>query len=190
MSENSNAPEVVYKDVPGFPGYRVGDDGSVWSCRTFHNTLSTEWHRLIPEVLPSGRLRVRLCRNGKPHKRFIHRLILETFIGACPPGHECAHDNGVKTDNRLVNLAWKTPEQNAADRDRHGTTARGEKNGFSKLTASQVLEIRASRGKITQQMLGQKFGISRKHVQRIQYREVWAHFDEKAPDGEPSGASG
>jgi hypothetical protein len=25
-------PPVEYRDVPGFPGYRVGTDGSVWSC--------------------------------------------------------------------------------------------------------------------------------------------------------------
>ncbi len=28
MSEQSIIPQVVYKSIPGFIGYRVGDDGS------------------------------------------------------------------------------------------------------------------------------------------------------------------
>src|SRR5215472_269740 len=38
MSEQStSAPsdgqsQVDYRDIPGFPGYRVGDDGSIWSA--------------------------------------------------------------------------------------------------------------------------------------------------------------
>ena len=28
---NNAVAQVEYRDVPGWPGYRVGDDGSVWS---------------------------------------------------------------------------------------------------------------------------------------------------------------
>ena len=32
MHDQSITTPVVYKDIPGFPGYRAGDDGSIWSC--------------------------------------------------------------------------------------------------------------------------------------------------------------
>lgn len=52
--------------------------------------------------------------------RLLHRLILETFVGPCPPGMQCCHYNDIKTDNRLENLRWDTPEANMRDALRNG----------------------------------------------------------------------
>lgn len=37
---------------------------------------------------------------------YVHQIVAETFIGRCPPGHKLVHLNGIKHDNRLVNLAY------------------------------------------------------------------------------------
>lgn len=51
---------------------------------------------------------------------FVHRLVLEAFVGPCPEGMEGCHDNGDSLDNRLENLYWGTRSQNNMDRVRHG----------------------------------------------------------------------
>lgn len=49
-----------------------------------------------------------------PHS-YVHRLVLEAFVGPCPPGMEACHWNGIPGDNRLHNLRWDTPSANNAD---------------------------------------------------------------------------
>jgi hypothetical protein len=46
----------------------------------------------------------------------IHVLVLTTFVGPRPDGHEGCHNNGEPSDNRLVNLRWDTPCANQADK--------------------------------------------------------------------------
>ncbi len=41
-------------------------------------------------------------------------LVLETFVGPKPDGHEADHINFDSLDNRLVNLRWLTSEENQA----------------------------------------------------------------------------
>lgn len=130
------------------PGYRVGDDGSVWSCVEggCKPRLGEVWRALKPHSNPSGHLRVSL---GKGDLRYVHVLVLEAFVGPCPEGMECCHWDGDPSNNRLDNLRWDTPKANHADSVRHGTavfapgtsSTRGEGNPSSKLTEDQVREI-------------------------------------------------
>lgn len=67
-----------------------------------------------------GHLVVALCRDGNDHRRYVHHLVLEAFVGLRPPGTECCHRNDIKTDNRLENLRWDTSSANMQDRVRNG----------------------------------------------------------------------
>jgi hypothetical protein len=40
-----------------------------------------------------------------------HVLVLETFVGPRPDGHEADHINNDGFDNRLVNLQWLTHQE-------------------------------------------------------------------------------
>lgn len=51
--------------------------------------------------------------------RYVHHLVLETFVGPRPEGMEARHLNGDYSDNRLQNLAWGTKAQNMQDRIKH-----------------------------------------------------------------------
>lgn len=50
---------------------------------------------------------------------YVHRLVLEAFVGPCPDGMEACHNNGVQDDNRVENLRWDTHLSNIIDRDTH-----------------------------------------------------------------------
>lgn len=59
---------------------------------------------------------------------FVHRLVLEMFIGPCPYGLECRHLDGNPSNNRVENLMWSTRIANQRDRDKHGTSNLGRKH--------------------------------------------------------------
>jgi hypothetical protein len=71
----------------------------------------------------SGYLYVNLKRVGSQSQRAVHRLVLEAFVGPCPPGMEGCHNDGDQLNNRLDNLRWDTPSNNKLDSVRHGTHA-------------------------------------------------------------------
>lgn len=82
MSEAS--PAIAYRDIPEFPGYRVGDDGSVWSCRS-RNGLGDfgPWREKRVKPDSKGYIRVGLMRDKKFHFLGVHRLVLIAFIDSC-----------------------------------------------------------------------------------------------------------
>lgn len=161
LMENS----VQYRDIPGFHGYRVGDDGTVWSCRT---GAWKEWRQLKACVGHAGRLFVSLFRNGKIARRAIHRLVLEAFVGSCPPGMECCHWDGDPTNNTLGNLRWDTHVNNCADKKRHGTQTRGKYHPNGKLEDSEVLEIyRRWQAGESQSVLASEFSVTQTTVSSI-----------------------
>ena len=53
--------------------------------------------------------------NGK--KRFIHRLVVETFIGVIPSSLEVDHRSREKTENTLKNLRVVSHRDNLLNRD-------------------------------------------------------------------------
>lgn len=106
----------TWRDVVGYEGrYRVSNQGNVWSCLT--NRL------LHQQPIPNGKLQVTLIpATGKADKRtvYVHRLVLEAFVGPCPPGMVACHYNDIPDDNRLENLRWDTPSANQYDMVRNG----------------------------------------------------------------------
>lgn len=195
MSEiqSTNSMPVEYRDVVGFPGYRVGDDGSIWTClkrvivhiggqsgiRGTRFVIGTTWRRLKPQSIglyPS----ILIGRKNSGRKNcLIHRLVLEAFVGPCPPGMQCCHFDGNTSNNRLSNLRWDTPEANGADRIAHGTQWHGERINTAKLTADQVRTIRTeyARGGITLEELGARYGITKVSTHAIVKRKNWKHVE-------------
>lgn len=116
---------IEYREIAGYPGYRVGSDGSVWrrwvTCRAGRK-LSDRW-RLMKQVTQRARTPGRAYRylnlvppEGGTYQTFrVHRLVLEAFVGPCPEGMECRHGDGDPGNNALTNLSWGTPEQNRGD---------------------------------------------------------------------------
>ena len=118
----------IWKDVPGYEGqYQVSDHGRVKSLdrdivqMSRWGTLymkSVKGVMLRPGRMPAGHVSVSLGRNNS---QCVHKLVLLAFVGPAPGGHECLHDNGDPSDNRLSNLRWGTRGDNIRDAVRHGT---------------------------------------------------------------------
>lgn len=93
-----------------------------------------------------------------------------------PPSneHEAAHLCGgghlgcVHPDH----LAWKTKDENEADKIDHGTLIRGEEVWISKLTADDVRMIRASVG-VSQKALARQYGVARATIGDVLSRRTW-----------------
>ncbi len=181
--DESTTPTVRYRS--NHTGYRVGDDGSFWSCRLIgrRKGVTSVWRRLTP-WMARGYPQV-----GIDKKRIhVHRLVLEAFVGPCPEGMECRHLDGDRTNNRLENLAWGTRKENTADSMRHGTfhmpppgggisrDRRGELNPRAKLRTADIPEIRRlSESGRSQKSLGRQFGVGQGIICRILRGELWGH---------------
>lgn len=174
MSEVNST--VEYLDIQGFPGYRVGDDGSVWSRRPANGRgpLRESWKRLRPTPDSHGRLFVSLNDNGKQH--FIHRLVLEAFVGPCPPGLQGCHKDDDPLNNHLGNLRWDTQKANAEDSVRNGKQIKGIQCHTAKLTEGKVKEIRESSSKgesVTS--LAKRFFVAEHSIRCVIKRKTWKH---------------
>lgn len=128
-----------WKDIPGWEGYyQASTQGRIRSMdRTVKHprfgTVNRKGKVLSASPLNAdGYLGVGLNRDGVKKKCSVHRLILETFIGPCPSGHEACHNNGDPTDNRLENLRWGTHSSNMLDQIAHGTNHWASRDRCSK----------------------------------------------------------
>ena len=116
--------------IPSCPGYSATRDGEVWSEES--NWRGMGPRPLVPVPAAGGYLKVRVNVNGNRTNRKVHRLVAEAFFGPCPEGAQVRHLDGDKANNAATNLAYGTAKENADDREAHGTTARGHRNGYSK----------------------------------------------------------
>ena len=167
----SQVSEVEYRDIPGFPGYRVGNDGSIWSWVQKRHV----WKPLKGGVDKDGYKKIILCNHGKRRYARVHILVLEAFSGPCPHGMEACHgpDNN-RANNRIDNLRWDIHLSNIADKRKHGTHQEGEKHGCAKLTAVDIQQIRALRQSgVSLQVIAERFGTTKSHVCAIAYRHIW-----------------
>lgn len=121
--------------VPGFNGYEVSDHGRVRSFLQRHN----QGRVLKPGQNNKGYLQVGLQSNSGMRSRRIHTLVLEAFVGPCPPGMIALHNDDDKTNNRLENLRWGTHSENYRDSIKNGTRLDTCKQGHELATRSNGL---------------------------------------------------
>lgn len=111
-----------WRPVPGFEGYEVSDLGRVRSVDRIVTTRTGirryQGQMLAPTASREGYLKVNL---GRVKTAWVHRLVLAAFVGPCPEGQECCHNDGDPTHNKLSNLRWASHAENMLDRVRHGT---------------------------------------------------------------------
>lgn len=173
--------------VAGFDGvYDVSDWGRIRTWRSFGRGRLTE-----PKVMSllrhrSGYAYVNLQRAPIKKAGFIHRLVLEAFVGPCPAGMEACHADGDRMNSRLDNLRWDTREANAADRIRHGRAPRGTKVNLARLNDDQVADVLA-RLKTRESLasIAKSYGVGESTISAVAHGRTWLHVPaERIVDGD------
>ena len=91
----NNSPEI-WKAIPGFPAYEISTHGNVrsfwkrgWNQHIGRGSKCIIANKpqkvLAPGVGRSGYLIVVLMEKSVRRTLYIHKLVLETFVGPCPP---------------------------------------------------------------------------------------------------------
>jgi predicted XRE-type DNA-binding protein len=111
---------------------------------------------------------------GKLKTRLIHRMVLETFDPENESDNAC-HNNGIRHDNRLENLRWDTWSGNFSDKNEHGTSPRGERNGHAKMTEEQVLKVKSliKSKSMSHSQIASAVGCSKQNVADISCGRRW-----------------
>lgn len=109
QSDPKTLPDEVWVDVPGYEKYEVSSFGRI----------RTKPKILKPHSLPhTAHMLVSL---GAKRRDYVHRIVMESFVGRDPNRPWVNHKDGDPTNNRLDNLEWCTPGENIADGWRRGS---------------------------------------------------------------------
>lgn len=128
--------------------------------------------RAIAQTVHNGYWRCSLRVKDKQCRRFVHRLVLEAFVGPCPKGMEACHKDDNPLNNELGNLKWDTHQANVRNREWNG-----KNNPSSKYTEEQVIEMRqqAQAGK-TLVEISRHFGVPQNYLGKIIRGQAWRHI--------------
>jgi len=145
--------------------------------------------------------------------RTVHSLVAEAFIEPRPLGLICNHKNGIKKDNRDINLEWATYKENSQHASRLGLMSSGdrsgrrlhpesypnhifsrkrpemygEKNKWARLTDDQVRRIKkrlASGDRVTH--IAHRYGVTNSTISKIKVGRTWRHIRAGSPAISPT----
>lgn len=153
------------RPIPTCPGFYATADGRIFGPRPRFHLDMVELNQ-YPNS--QGYRRVYLPRDGEPARdQKVHRLVLEAFVGECPPGMLARHLDGNKANNHLSNLAWGTPKENAADSIAHGTQPTGERVGTCRFSDDEVAHAlaRIANGE-SGRSVARSIGVSKTQISR------------------------
>jgi hypothetical protein len=178
-----------WRPLARFDGvYEVSDWGRV---RRAKPGKGTHVGKILKAGTPAGLYPlVVLSIGGVTTSECVHVLVLEAFVGPRPgPSHTvtCNHKNGIKTDDRLVNLEWVPHRENLhhafetglVDADKQqARTPRGERNNQAKLTDAAVRDILATpRSYGSGARLARYYRVTRDTIDRVRNGKTWSHVN-------------
>jgi hypothetical protein len=164
--------------IPSNPDYAVSSLGRV--RRAVPDSCGREPRILAQAIGSAGRAQVSICADRKPASKSVHRLVAEAFHGSPPEGRPMVcHKDGNPLNNRPDNLYYGTARTNGNDASRHGSIARGHRNGNSRLTTRQAKRIIADRRSST--LVAKEIGVSVSTVCRIRRGQSWKHLHDQPP---------
>jgi len=161
------------------------------------NIVTNNWRNtkkvaiLKPAKDKRGYLRVGLAIEGKLVTKKVHRLVATAFIPNPENKPQVNHIDGNKQNNNVINLEWCTAKENTAhaikmnlfsfqtsEKSINITIKRGELNGKSILTESEVVQIRnLFKPRIyTREMLAKQFGVKASTIKDIVNKKSWRHI--------------
>lgn len=113
------------KQIKGYPNYYISNLGKVY--------IKKGDQLIIKEGRPNkqGYLRIKLWNHNKSKNFYIHRLVVEHFIGKIPNGYVVDHLNGNKSNNYVTNLEIVSVAEN---------TRRASVSNYSMSIGSRIIK--------------------------------------------------
>ncbi len=151
------------KTYPHNNNYAITKDGLVWS--------KINKRFLNPANNGNGYLRTYL---GRGLRKYVHELVLETYVGNKPKGTLARHVDGNQQNNNVSNLVWGTQQENMDDMKKH-CIEKGKRAGNSKITPDDVLTIRQMcNAGIPQKIISNLYNVWQSCISKINLRISWA----------------
>ena len=163
-----------WKDIKGYENlYKISNLGEVKSL-----PRKTTKGGIIKPNRTTSYQRICLVKNGFIKSYSIHRLVALAFIPNPQSKPYVNHKNGIRSDNRAINLEWVTPSENNlhAFRNNLSQSHKGSKHPLAKLTEKEVLNIRKLANKYSQQYIAKIYGVSFQCISDIVCRKKWKHI--------------
>lgn len=157
----------------------VHEDGSIYRCvrADKDGTLLSKDYRMIKVQThkPTGRVFFNLEWRGFKKSVLVNRVVAIRFLPNPENLEQVNHIDGDKANNALSNLEWASGSDN--EKHAHATglkSGRGSANSNAKLTANDVLAIRAS--DLTTNALAEKYGVGRSTITNVLLGRTWTHL--------------
>lgn len=183
--------EEIWRPIIKFNSeYEVSDLGRIRStfkiiqrsCGKTHTRVSKILKPSISDFYEKGAV----CVNKKMIPYKLHRLVAEAFIPNTENKPTVNHINGIKHDNRVVNLEWATQKEQMIHATKTGllTHKKGEEASWSIATEQKVKEIRdyvlyqrsVGNTKYGRKDLAEKHNLTVSCVKDIITRRSWKHI--------------
>lgn len=122
-----------------------------------------------------GYSQVILSKSGKQIYRTVHTLVAKAFLGRRSRGYQVNHKDGNKQNNCVYNLEYCTPKENQRHAIKNGLFPIGERHGNSKLTESDVLQIKKLfEAEKSNRRIGKMFGVGHNCIYSIRLGNTWS----------------
>lgn len=164
--------EENWKAVVGYEGlYEISDHGRVRSLdrpsRNRYGSFQLRGRLKAQHTNANGYLYLRLSQGGKERTATVHVLVAKAFLAPCGKPW-VNHKDFNRTNNRVENLEWVTPHENA-------THARVAGRMGKRLTLASVQSIRECRARTgrTLESIAKEFGVTLQNVSQILRHEIW-----------------
>ncbi len=94
--------QEIWKGIKDYEGiYEISNTGKI---RSLNYGMKGKIVELRPHLTKKGYLRAKLHKNKIRKQIFVHRLVVEAFIGEIPEGMVVNHKDECKTNNNVDNL--------------------------------------------------------------------------------------
>lgn len=168
----------VWKYIKGYAGlYKISNFGKIWS----KGREGTKGGILLLTRSKKGYLYVGLRKEGHQKRYRVSRLVAETFIPNFNNKLEVNHKDGIKINNELTNLEWRTHQENIDHAKKLGLILKGEKSKKTNLINKDVLLIREylKDEQYSIKQISKVFNVSQRTVSHISLGQSWKHLLEE-----------
>ena len=176
FAEVTDLPGEIWKDVFGWESiYQVSSLGRV---KRLKNVPRTPGGRLVGlSVNNRGYPRVELNHAPRTKWMEIHVLIAQAFLGHRPSGMHINHIDGIKTNNRIENLEYCTPQENIIHAHLLGLTnpQKGNSRYNAKLVESDIPIIRRRCKDESNARIAKDYNVTADNIGHIRIGKTWKH---------------